>query len=407
MNLSPFRLRLLLVCCVFCFPIALWGQYYSEYSYTLGRPHAGGDLAFRHFLTEDGVEYLLSTYPPDELVDFDPLLSPNRLTFNFQAVIYGTDTSNIWRYYVLSCFDGHIVNEWTPQMVVPRLAVMHIDTLYMIGSPPGGGNERLVKMSLNTGVESVIGSFAPGQLASALPSRLASDNIGAWIFMSTVDSAGVSRILQINPSNLLVDTVFTTSAYPIQCFNIYSQFPYQEIWLLARPYGQTDHEMHHIYIPAGTDLVTNTFPAARFQDFYPQTFYLSNGDFGMTTVDSLGNELVEVFYILSADGNQRRFWIDPGAYDAKVLVPNGVFFANAQDPVKATLRTYPNPVTSTVQLQDVAPGSAYILWNAAGQSVRSGTWDGQPLSLTGLPAGAYLLRVRDEAGARSARIVKQ
>lgn len=408
MTLSPFRLRLLLACLVFCLPVTLWGQYYTEYTYSLGRPHAGGNFALRLLMLEDSAEYLIHSYPPEEIADFDPELSPNGIGGIPDVVIYGTDTSNVWRYFVLDCFDGHIVHAWVPQQVVPRLVLYdRIDTLYLIGPPPGGGNERLVKLSVDTGTETVIGSFAPGQLASTIPGRLATDHSWGPIRLATVDTAGVSRVLEIDHSTAQVDTVFTTSAYAIRCMSVYNSFPYSEIWVLARPYGQAYHEMHHIYIPAGTDLVTNTFPPSSFQDFYPQTYYVSNSDFGITTVDSLGDEQVKTFFLLSADGNQHRFWIDPGAYDAKVLVPNGTFYVSVQEPAAAALSTYPNPVSATVQLQDVSPGSPYQLWNAAGQLVRSGTWDGQPISVTGLSAGAYLLHVRDDAGVHSARIVKQ
>ena len=408
MSKSPIFLRLLLAYLVFFLPMTLLGQYYTEYTYSFGRPHAGGDFALRQFQIEDSTETLMRTYPPHEIADFDPLLSPNYVGGSFENVVYGTDTSNVWQFFVLDWIDGHIRHQWAPQQVVPRLTTMGwYDTLLVIGPPPGGGNERLVKLDLATGSETVVGSFSPGQLASALPSRLVSETYDRKFRMSTVDSAGVSRILEINASTGQVNTVFTTSAYAIRCLDVIDFWNYAEVFVLVQPYGQAHHELHKLTLPAGNDQVVNSFPPSRFQGFHPQTFYVSQTDFGITTVDSLGDEQVKTFFLNSANGNAHRYWIDPGAYDAKILAPNGLFYVGVQDPRVSQLSTFPNPARSAVQLKDVRYGSSYQLWDAGGRLAGSGTWTGDPISVASLPAGMYMLHVRDGEGLRLARVVKQ
>jgi hypothetical protein len=405
---SPFTLRLLLVYLVFCLPMTLLGQYYTEYTYSFGRPHAGGDFALRQLMIEDSMEFLIRTYPPQEIVDFDPLLSPGSVGGNLLIVVYGVDSSNVWQFFTLDWSDGHILHQWAPQQVVPRLVTLGMwDTLLIIGPPPGGGNERLVKLDLASGTETLVGSFLPGQLASTLPARLVSESNFRGIYMSTVDTAGVSRILEIDPFTAQVNTVFTTSAYPIRCLEVTDRSSYSDAYVLVQPYGQSHHELRQIALPAGNDQLINSFPPSAFQGFHPQTFYVSNSDFGITTVDSLGDEQVKTFFLDSSAGSAYRYWIDPGAYDAKVLAPNGVFFVSIQDPAATPLGTYPNPTRSAVQLQDVTYGSSYQLWDALGRLACSGTWTGEPIPVASLPAGVYMLHVRDGEGVRLARVVKQ
>jgi hypothetical protein len=222
-----------------------------------------------------------------------------------------------------------------------------------------------------------------------------------------VDSVGVSRILEIDYFTAQVNTIFTTSAYAIRCLEVIDYWNYEEVFVLVQPYGQSHHELHLLTLPAGNDQIINSFPPARFQGFHPQTFYVSNGGFGITTVDSLGDEQVKTFFLFSADGNAHQYWIDPGAYDAKTLTPNGLFFAGIKDPAATPLSTYPNPAQSAVQLKDITLGSSYQLWDAGGRLAGSGTWTGDPISVASLPAGMYMLHVRDGEGVRLARVVKQ
>lgn len=405
---SSHRFRLLLACFVFFVPVALLGQYHTYYTYSFGRPHAGGDFALRHFMIEDSAEYLMRTYAPHEIADFDPVLSPNKAGSDLEIVIYGMDTANVWSYYVLDWIDGHIISQWTPQTVVPRLVTFdRIDTLYIIGPPPGGGNERLVKLALGSGNEALMGTFLPGQLASALPSRMEVDDFWGPIRLSTVDTAGVSRILEIDHFTAQVDTVFTTNNYPILAMDLVSGGIHMNAFVLARSYGLSDYALHEINLTTGTDQIINAFPQATIYDFHPQTFYVSDIDFGLTTVDSLGDEQVKVFYLDNINGSAHRYWMDPGAYDAKVLLPNGSFFVSVADANAPVITGYPNPASEEVRIQGAEPGSSFMLMNATGHLIRRGMLDGQAISLAGLPAGMYLVQVGEGAGRQVVRLVKQ
>jgi hypothetical protein len=78
-----------------------------------------------------------------------------------------------------------------------------------------------------------------------------------------------------------------------------------------------------------------------------------------------------------------------------------------KDPAATPLSTYPNPAQSAVQLKDITLGSTYQLWDTEGRLARGGTWTGEPIPVASLPAGMYMLHVRDGAGMRLARVVKQ
>ncbi|MDO7846417.1 hypothetical protein Q5H92_08620 [Hymenobacter sp. M29] len=67
------------------------------------------------------------------------------------------------------------------------------------------------------------------------------------------------------------------------------------------------------------------------------------------------------------------------------------------------LHAAPNPATDWLTLHGT-PGQGYQLLNRLGQTVRAGTVSGQPLDVSTLPVGLYLLR--DPATGLASRVVK-
>ncbi|MBO2007886.1 T9SS type A sorting domain-containing protein [Hymenobacter negativus] len=70
---------------------------------------------------------------------------------------------------------------------------------------------------------------------------------------------------------------------------------------------------------------------------------------------------------------------------------------------REALRAAPNPATDRLTLHGT-PGQAYQLLNRLGQTVRAGAVSEQPVDVSTLPVGLYLLR--DPATGRASRVVK-
>jgi hypothetical protein len=113
-----------------------------------------------------------------------------------------------------------------------------------------------------------------------------------------------------------------------------------------------------------------------------------------------GESILLRFETVNRKGNHLlldNIWVYEGAE------PTGMGAADAH-----AVSVYPNPTQDAVRIGGLpaATRPAFSLLDTKGRVIRSGRLDDRELSLTGLPAGLYLLRIQDGTQWHSLRIVK-
>jgi hypothetical protein len=86
-----------------------------------------------------------------------------------------------------------------------------------------------------------------------------------------------------------------------------------------------------------------------------------------------------------------------------VLVPEATSSLN--EAAFQVMTTYPNPATDFIRVKGVDAG-AFVITNMAGSVVLSGTVSTEPIAVSALDAGTYLINITSEQGTFVSRIVK-
>lgn len=86
--------------------------------------------------------------------------------------------------------------------------------------------------------------------------------------------------------------------------------------------------------------------------------------------------------------------------------PDYIDLLNVNEEKNQTFLVHPNPTTKTVKIPDEVIGSDYQLSNAQGQTIKNGTLS-STLSLEHIESGLYFLKVSNEKGIWTSKILKQ
>lgn len=168
-------------------------------------------------------------------------------------------------------------------------------------------------------------------------------------------------------------------------------------WVMDDRYTETFDEKGNMLLEQGENWVNNQW-------------VISWGDKQTHTYDTNGN-LTETI-IQRIDQNDGSPTIGTYQNYERWVFSNFQTVLSAKGELeKLSLSIYPNPTVGQVSVQlEKGAGATVNVVSLAGQTVLSTTLtsaDAQVMSLDGLPAGAYLLQIKTQAGVRTQRLIKQ
>lgn len=150
-----------------------------------------------------------------------------------------------------------------------------------------------------------------------------------------------------------------------------------------------------------------------------ETFTLADGCYDFTINDSYGDGICCSFgngsYLLTKGGTTLASGGSFGSTETKNFCVDGASRTTAGEVVAAlgkqdlTLRVYPNPATSVLNLQTNAGVSQVVIYNAMGQLVQEATVSkaANQLDISKLKEGIYILKLKTASGESTQRFVKK
>jgi hypothetical protein len=328
------------------------------------------------------------------LSSFDPV--------NGAKLLVAPDSLGVQRLIGIDVNNGNFVYSYPVTLVAPEHIEYAAGKVYLFGTAISGGFSQLAAIDLSNGLETIVSSYPAGFFPSASNTYTSYNHLQNRLLYALNDSSNAGYVLSINPTNGMVDTAFTTNAYRFGPFQYGNGYAYS----LAYHYSSGQHQLRRIDLLQGQDTLLATYDSSIIGE--PVTDY-SCFDFAQNkliveVMDMFGN-----FDILPLDATngQGTNFISHGPYGFYTLECGNGPSVGVDPALAVPLVVYPQPATSHVRVQGAAPDAELTLLDLAGRTVRHSLQNPAGLQVEGLPTGCYLLQVKDAAGLRSLRIVKE